>query len=384
MTNVYDLSAKKGNRKKKRRKAVARDQTVWMGIDDHKDNFVVAILDDEQVIHREKLPKGKEHVDGLFERLPECKVWAAYEAGPTGYQMLRWLDDNGAEAGICAPLLVPTREGDDIKTDRRDALQLAKSLRGQMLEFIHDLGDQGYEDRELVRTRKQVVQQRADVCKQIRSKLMFHGVELPENLEGSSWSEAFLEWLSSKPSGRLGIDSSLETFVQIYRDLSERIDKLDADIRELAKSERYVEDVERLTTAPGVGVLTAMTFLVELGDISRFDNCEEFAAFLGLVPSESSTGETIRRGGLVRGGNRRVRTALVEASWQAIRYDDGLQEVYERIKRGHGQGAHRIAIVAVARRLALGLRAILRDEEGWRSPPKRAQKRHDHVEASEH
>lgn len=375
MSKVYDLSAESGNREKNRRKVIARDQRVWLGIDDHKHNFVVVVLGPEQVLHREKLPKGKEHVEGLFERLPDCKVWAIYEAGPMGYQMLRWLEECGAEAGMCAPLLVPTRDGDDIKTDRRDALQLAKCLRGGMLESIHTLTDQQYADRELVRSRKQLVQKRADTCKQIRSKLDYHGIELPEEFENADWSKAFLEWLASEPSGRPAIDRVLETFVETYRDLTERINELESAIRQLAKTQRYAQKVEWLTTAPGVGLITAMTFLVELGEISRFDSCEEFAAFLGLVPSESSTGERIKRGGLVRGGKRRVRTALVEASWQAIKYDDGLNEVYERIKQGHGQGASRIAIVGVARRMALGLRAMLRDEEGWRTPAERNKKR---------
>jgi transposase len=153
------------------------------------------------------------------------------------------------------------------------------------------------------------------------------------------------------------------------------IDQLEGQLEELAAKERYAEKVEWLTSAPGVGLITAMTFLVEIGDISRFDSCEEFAAFLGLVPSESSSGERIRRGELVRGGKRRVRTALVEASWNAIGQDEGLQEVYDRLKLRLGEGASRIAIVGIARRMALAFRAMLRDEEGWRSPAERRAKR---------
>lgn len=376
MSKVYDLNAEAGNREK-RIKCIARDREVWMGTDDHKNNFVVVVLDENEVLCREKLPKAKDHLEALFDRLPDCKVWAVYEAGPTGYRMLRWLRDCGAEASMCAPSLVPTRDGDDIKTDRRDALKLARCLRGGMLDPIHDLTDQQYEHRELVRSRKQLVQQRSDIARQIKSKLLYHGIEVPDRLESSSWSNGFLEWLSSEPTGRPGIDTALESFVEMYRDATEKIRGLTREIRALAETDIYAQKVDWLTTAPGVGVLTAMTFLVELGDISRFDNCKEFAAYLGLVPSESSSGERIQRGGLIRGGNRRVRRALVQSSWQAIGQDDGLRQVYERIKHNHGRGGAKIAIVAVARRMALACRAMLRDGETWRSPKDRKAKRQE-------
>lgn len=362
MPKTYQLDSSSANCH-----SIAEDQTVWIGIDDHKRKFSAVVLgEDDEVLAQETHAKEKRHVEGLVERLPECEIHAVYEAGSTGYKMLRWLEGAGAdEAMMTPPALVPTRQGNDLKTDRRDATKLAKCLKAGMLDRVYDHGDEGYADRELVRSRKQLVQHRSDLCRQIRSKLQFHGIEVPDELTPRNWSNDFLEWLEEGPSERPRLNTIFETFVDEYRSLTERIRQLHREIEQMAKEERYAERVELLRTAPGVGLLTAMVVLVEVGRLDRFDNCQQLAAYLGLIPSEHSSGERQSRGSLVRSGNKRVQTALIEASWQAIGKDQRLREVYDRIKQRRGENGAKIAIVAVARRLALALRAILRDREPY-------------------
>lgn len=347
-------------------KIIAEDRTVWMGIDMHKRQFTVVIVDDDAERHRETLPYGKTHLKGLIERLPDCEIYAVYEAGAIGYQPLRWLREFGCHAFMTPPSLVPQRPGDQVKTDRRDAEQLADALRADRLEAVHDLDDQAYADREVLRTRKQLVEQRTRICQQITSKLTYHGIEPPEDLK-TNWTGPHLEWLESSPTGRFALDLVLAKLVETYRQLDRLIGDVEDWLEAMAQTPRYRDDVELLRTAPQVGLLTAMTFLVELQDpVGRFRTCEKLAGYLGLVPSESSSGEKTSRGSITRAGNRRVRTSLVEAAWRVFPQDEQLSDVYYRIKNHRGENGAQIAIVAVARRLALAFRAMLRDRTAWR------------------
>lgn len=219
---------------------------------------------------------------------------------------------------MTAPSLVPVQSGNRVKTDRRDSVKLAELLRAGLLRPVSELSEKTYQDRELLRTREQLMQHRSDICRQIKSKLLYHGVDLPEGLR-PTWSKAFLEWLASGPTGLFALDISFAALVRSYRDLTGQIEQLTVVIERLAQSEAYRQRVELLRTVKGMGVLTAMVILVELEDLDRFESEDLLASFLGLVPGEHSTGERTRKGHITRTGNKRVRTALVETSWRLIR-----------------------------------------------------------------
>lgn len=340
-------------------KVIAENRRVWMGIDVHKKNADLTIVDTEQVVFQRNIPMDEEHFAAILRRLPGCAVTAVYEAGPTGYRVLRWLDRQGAYAFMTPPSMVPTRHGDYVKNDRRDGLKLAVTARGGMLVEMWDLTDEQYEHRELVRTRRQLVEHRTAICQQIRSKLLFHGHSVPQKYSG--WSNALLEWLESAPTGRPSIDVSLRSLTRMYRDLSREIRALELELAELAKSDTFRESLELLKSIPGVGPITAMTFLTEIGSLERFRTAENFTGFLGLAPSETSSGERRRKGGLPRKGNAHIRGVLVQAAWVLISKDKRMREVYERIRSRHATFGPQKAIIGVARRLALAMRAVLRD-----------------------
>lgn len=344
-------------RTQKKNNVIAEGITVWIGLDVHKKSASVAILSHDRLLHRDSVTIDRRHFESLVERLPGCDIRAVYEAGPTGYQVLRWLQELGVDAMLTAPSMVPVRPGAFVKTDRRDALALARAHRAQMLDPIWDLTDEQYEHRELVRTRAQFVRARSRACIQIRSKLTFHGHCTPEN---DNWTKEFLSWLESDPTGRPAIDESLKSFVRLYRFLSKEILDIEAKIRRLAAT-TYKVEVDILTSIPGVGVITAMTVITEVGDIKRFTTAKKFASYLGLVPGERSTGERVRKGGLPRRGNAFIRTILVQAAWTLIKKDAAMREMYERIKARNSKHGAQIAIVAVAHRLGLTVRAMLRD-----------------------
>lgn len=342
---------------------IAADKTVWMGVDVHKDNAHVHIVDEESSIFDETIPMGYAHFESIVRRLPGCTIQATYEAGCIGYKPLRWLREAGCDhAFLTAPSMVPERSGDRVKTDRRDATKLARCLRGGMLDPAYDMTDEAYQHRQLVRSRKQMIEHRTRIRQQIKSMLDFHGVEIPERLD-SQWSNAFLEWLSTEPTGRPQIDRCLQAFVETNDHLTEQIKDLTQAIKALAETDTYAEDVELLKTIDGVGLIVAMTFLVEIPEVNqRFETCEELSSYLGLTPSETRSNGKGSKGSIPGTGNARVRTELVQASWHLIGRDDAMREVYERIKAKHAEGGPGIAIIAVARRLGLTMRAMLRDE----------------------
>lgn len=218
----------KNSPKSSTRKAIAENKTVWVGIDVHRRNASLTVLDQHEVLYTATVSMEREHFDALVARLPGCTIRAVYEAGPTGYRVLRWLRDAGVDVMMTAPSMVPTRPGDYVKTDKRDSLKLAVAHRAGMLEPIWDLSDEQYDDRELLRTREQLVAQRTRVYNQVRSKLLFHGHDTPES---DRWTKAFLDWLDSGPTGRPGIDFSLRTLVRLIRVLTEEIARLGAAIR---------------------------------------------------------------------------------------------------------------------------------------------------------
>lgn len=342
---------------------IATDEKVWVGIDAHKKSLHISVISRDGTLLQQSIPHERAHVAGLVERLPGCEIEAVYEAGPTGYQLLYWLREMGCEAFMTPPSTVPQRKGGkQIKTDARDSLELAELLRADMLKEVHDLGEQTYSERELTRTRQQFVEMRSGICARIKSKLTYHTVRPPESMS-TNWTKAFLAWLESGPAeGNYELNVALKLLVGTYRHLTEQIKALEADIEQLAQSEEYGEDVELLTSIPGIGVLSAMILLLELGDVSRFARCEEFSSFLGLVPCEWSTGDSQYKGPLTRAGNKRARTVLVESSWRLKGCDRRMNDVYERIRDRSSSGK---AIVAVARRLGLAVRAMLRDRTSY-------------------
>lgn len=345
------------------RNVIATNEKVWVGIDAHKKTLHVSVISRDETLLQQSIPHEKAQVAGLVRRLPGCEIEAVYEAGPTGYQLLYWLRELGCEAFMTPPSRVPAQKGGkQIKTDARDSLELAELLRADMLKEVHDLGKKAYRERELTRTRQQLVETRSGICAQIKSKLTLHTLRPPESMS-TNWTKAFLEWLESGPAGDdYELNIVLKLLVGTYRHLTQQIKALDAEIEQLAGSEKHCEDVELLTSIPGIGVLSAMILLLELGDVGRFGRCEEFSSFLGLVPCEWSSGQSQYKGPLTRAGNRRARTVLVEASWTLKRYDTRMNQVYERIR---ARGSAGKAVVAVARRLGLAVRAMLRDRRPY-------------------
>ncbi len=339
----------------------AKGKIIFVGVDVHKKDWVVTVICEGEEVYHAVIGSSPEGLIKILKRFEAKEVHTVYEAGPTGY----WLHDALVEAGfdsmVTPPSLVP-RIGGKVKTDRRDSRKLASMLAGGFLRRVHVLTPEERAHRQLLRTRNQIEQHRRKTQNQIKSMLLFHGKRLPEG-QKEHWSEAHLSWIKSIEWEYPVMKTAMESILKMYRELTEEYKHLTSEIEELAQTERYRERAGLLTQIPGIGTFTAMAILVEIQNIDRFRQADQLASYLGLTPSQHSTGEHTRMGHITRCGNREVRTRLVESSWTLIRYDAQAKMTYERIK--HQTGSGRKAITAIARRLALRVRRVLLDKKPY-------------------
>ena len=296
------------------------------------------------------------HTENLY--YTARSVQFVYEAGFSGFYVYRQLIDAGYRCTITPPNRIPSTF-DKVKTDKRDAQKLAQYLASGLLKKVFVPPSSSEADRQLLRLRHRYQKKLTRVKNQIKSHLHLYGIPRPP--DGiNKWTKRYLSWLESLEFEQHNLRFVLGHYLTEYRFFREQIAEITRHIRQLTKSESYQTHFTRLVACRGVGLITAMTFLLELHDMSRFPSAFQFCSYLGLTPSQYSSGEHVRLGHITREGNAHLRRALIESAWTVIRYDPFLQEKYERI-RARGTNGKK-AIVAVARSLAVRLRRCLLDE----------------------
>jgi transposase len=243
-----------------------------------------------------------------YKRLTFC-----YEAGPTGYGLQRQIKELGFACLVVAPSLIPKRPGDRVKTNRRDALSLAKLLRADELTAVW-VPDGAHEAmRDLTRARETAMLDLRRTRQHISAFLLRLGRPYPEGKK--TWSKVHVRWIASQklehPQQRL----VLEEMMLAMRQAQERQQRLEQAIAAAVPEWSLAEVVTALRAMRGIDLISAATLLAEIGDLSRFRTPTELMAYLGLVPSEDSTGDVIKRGPITKAGNRRARRMLVECAW---------------------------------------------------------------------
>lgn len=346
-------------------KEEARSKVVNIGMDVHKTKWQLTVRKEGEEVFQATMPPSYGALGRFLKRYNGCKIRVAYEAGPSGFWLHDRLMEDGIETIVTPPSLIPVESGNRVKTDRRDSRKLCRLLESGMLKRVHVLSEKQRADREIVRTRRQLIEHRADIQRQIKSKLLFHGLN-STGTESERWSGEFISWLRNSQYRHEGVKEAIGALLDAMEALSVQIKRLDERIAEMARSEEYRSRVEVLETIPGVGRLSAMDILMELQEVERFSTAENLYSYLGLTPSEYSTGESVRRGQITHQGNRRVRTALVESCWHLIRRDQAMRSRYEKIKAKRGG---KRAIVAVARHLSGVIRSMLITGEVYRLTP---------------
>lgn len=342
-------------------KELARAKDVFIGVDVHKDSWHVTIRQDGEEAFHGRIPSSYQVFKKLLERCEDCMIKVAYEAGPCGFWLHDRLNDDGIETIVVPPSLIPTESGNRVKTDKRDSRKLAQLLEKKMLKKVYVLNEEERAHRELVRTRQQIVAHRSNVARQIKSKLLFHGIE-SSFIGRHRWTQQYIRWLRELVCTHKVLTISLGFLIDLYEHLTAQIKKITKKVLELSRNEKYAQKITLLRTIPGIGRLIATEILVELQDMKRFKSAERLASYIGLTPSEYSTGQYTRQGRITRCGNTRVRTSLVEASWILIYRDPVMKYKYEKLKSR--KGAKR-AIIAIARHLIIRIRSILLNNEPY-------------------
>jgi transposase len=290
--------------------------SIYVGLDVHKATIAVAVARGgrgEPDYHGE-IENSSAAVSKLLKRLsPNGEVLSfCYEAGPCGYGLHRQLTALGHECEVVAPSLIPRKAGERMKTDRRDALMLARLHRSGELTAVWVPDEEQEAMRDLSRAREDMKSLELKARQRLGAFLLRHG----KVYEGKSrWTKMYWRWLESVKFDLPVQQLVLQEYIDSVKSSQRRVAELEAQMREALKGWSLGPVAEALMALRGVSLVTAMTTLAELGDITRFDSPRELMGYLGLVPSEHSSGNTRRQGGITRTGNGHVRRVLVESAW---------------------------------------------------------------------
>ena len=289
---------------------MAKARTL-VGLDVHATKIVAAVLDvDSGEVRSFRLPGDVQEASGFCSGLVR-PVSATYEAGPTGYGLARELERRGVACLVCAPGKIPRAASDRIKTDRRDAEHLVRLLLAGKLHAVRVPGGEEEALRDLVRAREDI---RVDLMRarhRLSKLLLRHGVRF----EGRAWTERHALWLAQIELEHAPAQVTLLDYRGAVDALVHRRAQLEHAILEAVPASSWAPQIGRLRCLRGIDTLTAVGLCCEIGDFGRFARAGRLASFVGLVPSEDSTGQRRRLGSITKTGSRHARRLLVEAAW---------------------------------------------------------------------
>lgn len=365
-----------------------KEPTTFVGMDAHKNTIVVAMLLPDQTEPREwriaHEPKALRQLAGKLKREAIGGIRCCYEAGPCGYALQRRLEALGIDCRVIAPSLIPIRPGSRIKTDRRDARKLAELFRAGLLTEVHPPTEDEEAVRDLVRCRDDAQRDLTRARNRIGTFLLRRGLVFGTGKQ-QAWSQRWRWWVHGLKFERAADQMVFEDYLLAVEQEEARREALDQRLLEVSQEEPYRTPVGILRCFRGIDTLTALALVAELHDPRRFPSPRHLMGYLGLVPSEKSSGNHRRQGGISSTGNRFLRRLLVETSWhyrhkpsvgvklrqrrvgqplEAIALADRAQRrLCRRFRRMTYQGKHLGKInVAVARELVGYLWIVL---QGW-------------------
>jgi transposase len=365
---------------------MAQSTPLFVGLDVHKDSIAVAHAaggSTEPPVFVGAIGPRQADLDQLLRRLhgKTSALTFAYEAGPSGYGLYRYLTGKGLPCQVVAPSLIPKKPGDRVKTDRRDAVELARLLRSGDLTAVYVPSVEDEALRDLCRARDAARVMGKDAKLRLKAFLL----RLGRHYVGrATWNEAHRRYLAKVVCPTPAQQIVFQESVRAVDEQVDRLERLEAELLERAPTWRLYPVVQALQALRGVQFLVAITVVAELGDLTRFDSPRQLAAFVGLIPSEYSSGGSRHQGGITKAGNGRARRALIEAAWayrhpakvslhiqQRIdRLPKPLQDLgwkaqvrlCKRFRRLVARGKHpNVAVTAVARELIAFMWAIARE-----------------------
>jgi len=292
------------------------DRITYVGLDVHKEGIVVAVAAGGlrgEVREYGRIANTSTALDRLLRKLggDGVSLRFCYEAGPCGYGIQRQVSATGHECVVVAPSLIPRRAGDRIKTDRRDAASLARLHRAGELTAVWVPDARHEAMRDMARARLDAVHSLRRARQQLSGFLLRQGCHYGR----PAWTKLYRRWLAGLKFEQAVHHIVLEDYIAAVEAAEARRDRLTTQIQAMLPGWRLAPVVAALQTMRGMALVTAATLIAELGDLSRFANPRQLMAYLGLVPSEHSSGASVRRGGITKAGNGAARRLLIEAAW---------------------------------------------------------------------
>lgn len=291
---------------------------VYVGMDVHKESYTVCCysFETDEVMYRQKISSDYKMILKYLEQIrkkysSDVEFVCGYEAGCLGYSLYHQLTDHGVKCIILAPTTMGITNTNRVKTDRKDAGNIARCLAFHTYSEVHVPTDEDNGVKEYIRMRDDQKLNLKKTKQQILALVLRHG----KKFEGGKtyWTIAHMKWLKSLKLGGV-FQETLDEYLITYEYFTQKIERLDQRIEELASGEAYQEKVKRLGCLIGVKTHTALSMVVEVSDFTRFAKPEKFAAFLGLVPSEESSSEKQNRYSITKAGNSHLRRLLIEAA----------------------------------------------------------------------
>jgi len=343
-----------------------RGERVEVGIDVHKQTYSVTLWSElrQAVVSRWTQPAASAVLIRSLRPYQRRVERVVYEAGPTGYTLVRALRDKGLRADVIAPSRTPKASGQEAKSDRLDSRKLAMWSAKGLLRAVRVPSVEEEGDRQVFRARDDVVAKRRRIKQQIKSFLLQHGIDQPDGLR--TWARRGIEALRKMElSSQLRL--TLDLLLEDLEHYNAHLKKADEALKELAATERHKQSCEALQSAVGVGPVTTMAIRTELIAPERFDDGRQVASMAGLAPLVSRTGQTVREGSLMKCGNARLRKAIIEAAWRWVAKDPWAAQAYGRLVRNTGD--KKKAITGMARRLVIILWRISVTGQRYRPRP---------------
>ena len=325
-------------------------KNIYVGLDVHKKNWHATVYLEQQYIKTFHLEsRGQILLKFLENNYPNGSYHACYEAGFCGFSVQRALTALGIKCIVVNACDIPqTQKGTLSKTDASDSKRIGEAFAKQMLKPIYVPDKISEADRNLIRYRKRTQELLKAKKQSIKSCLNILDIPIPARHDKPYWTNNFIKWLQDLHIEEFSAKATIDGLVQDATFFRKKLLMLNQEIKKLSKSEKYNQMYDILNSTPGIGLITAMTMLTEVVDINRFENFTKFNSFIGLCPSEFSSGEKERKGKMTSRSNKQIRSLIIEAPWVAIRLDPALTKKYQELLITKTK---KRAIVVIARKL---------------------------------
>lgn len=339
-------------------------QKLFIGLDVHKKSWHVTILSENICLKSFTQPPDSIALHHfLAYSFPGAHYFSAYEAGFCGYYHHRKLNELGIDNIVVNPADIPKSNKDThFKTDKSDSRLIAEALRGGLLKGIYIFDKDSEEFRSLFRSRLALAKDIRRTRGRIKSFMAYRNIDIPVEYIRNPKSSLYLQWLDAMVFENPNAKTQLSQFLERLLFLLEQRRQLEQGLRNMARK-RNREMFDLLQSVPGIGHITAIGIMAEIGDINRFRGIKQFASYIGLIPRIHQSGEKERIGSMTYRNNNYLRPLLIEAAWQAVRADPSMLYYYQQ-KCKYG-GNTKKAIVKVARKLLSKIMYVMRNKEKY-------------------